>query len=991
MSSVMGADGNPLPQWAVDNLAKSGIPANQIVALGIRYVDPSEYMDLFGVSGDGLPDAYLIPGHDPITGEQMLSEDGKPFNRAKLRYQVHTKDGTLKYLSRAGGGQRAYFPPGVAQQLKGAKVIPSTEGEKKAICANNLGIGVIGLTGNYGWQGPDGGLLPEIVSYAEGADTFIFIADSDAANNPAFGDAMRAFAYALGQYNCKLCYCVLPPVIDDGKTGLDDFLLHHGADGVEALNKWVNANSREIEGSERFAKIGAKDWQTPQPLVATLAPALPWPWDAMPGPLANFGQAVVATMDAYPPMVGLCILAAVSIALGNKCKVQIKAGHLQFPIIYGMAVLPPAGCKTPVGKAVIAPLDAWETEQYARYQIKIQQWDARRRIVGVQIKEVENQAKKKSCPQNEADRICTRIQELEASLGPRPVEPRLYGNDATSEAIARRVLANNGCFGIFASEARKFIIVCLGVYRGGTTDIDIYLAGHGGDSCRVERANSDRSDIVLPEVCLALSKSKYMVGLQCPKLLWTHYNARNLIPAVDAGTQARFDEGHKVGGLAKQLYPGGIEVTWDNDVASTVRQSQALLGQGKPLFEASFLANGVYARADILEPVGRGRWDLIEVKSSTEVKSVHIPDLAVQRYCYEAAGVRIRRCHLLHINNEYVLKGAVNPVKLFKREDVTDVVKSVSSEVPDRILEMQKTIARGSCPEVDIGPQCSDPYPCPLAEDCWKAVNACQNNVFTLYHLRGEKKWALYQQGILDNASIGDAIALSDAQQIQIATERIGKLHVDRVAVQAFLDLLRYPLQFLDFETFSTAIPMIQGTRPYQQIPFQFSLHTVPTPSATPQHNGWIWDGQGNPFDTMLHELGRCMGTCGSVIAYNAGFEISRLQEAAKACPGKRAWVSAVVARMVDLLVPFRAFDVYHPVQHGSASMKSVLPALTCTDYSSLAISDGGMASQAYLDAMYGGVPEAQKQQTLKDLEVYCGQDTMGMVDILRKLGEIAA
>ena len=488
----------------------------------------------------------------------------------------------------------------------------------------------------------------------------------------------------------------------------------------------------------------------------------------------------------------------------------------------------------------------------------------------------------------------------------------------------------------------------------------------------------------------AISKSKYMAGLQCPKLLWTHYNAKDLIPPVDAATQAVFDQGRKVGDLAKQRFPGGIEVEWTEVIANTVRQSKSLIKEGKPLFEASFMGGGVYARADILKPVGRGRWDLIEVKSTGKVKDVHVPDLAVQRYCYETAGVNIRRCHLMHIDTEYVLKGEVDPKRLFACEDVTDKVAEVLPEVAARVRDMQKVIGQKTCPKVDIGPHCSDPYPCPLAGRCWAKVNARPCNVFSLYNLRGEKKWAFYEQGIIDNTKIGDDIVLSAAQRIQVAAERTGKLHIDKAAVRAFLARLRHPVQYLDFETFSTAIPLVQGTSPYQQVPFQFSLHTVASPGSKPRHSGWIWDGQGNPFAVMLDELRRRLPDGGTVVPYHMSFETGRLKDAAEACPKHRAWVASVIDRMVDLLGPFRSFHVYHPDQHGSASIKSVLPALVGKDYSNLAISDGGMASLAYLTAMYAGVPEPQKKQTFKDLEAYCGQDTLGMFEIVKELGRLA-
>ncbi|MCE9616518.1 MAG: DUF2779 domain-containing protein [Lentisphaerae bacterium] len=487
----------------------------------------------------------------------------------------------------------------------------------------------------------------------------------------------------------------------------------------------------------------------------------------------------------------------------------------------------------------------------------------------------------------------------------------------------------------------------------------------------------------------AISKSKYLSGLQCPKLLWVYYRAKDWIPPVDAATQAVFDQGHVVGELAKQLYPGGIEVPWDTDLPTTVRKTKALLKQRVPLFEASLLGGGVYARADILEPVGRGQWDLIEVKSTGKVKDIHIPDLAAQRYCYEAAGLYIRRCHLMHIDTQYLLRGNPDPNRFFQCEDVTDQVDAMLPEVPRRVREMRKTIGQEACPEVEIGPHCSDPYDCPLTGRCWKAVNSRPHSIFTLYRLGAKKTWALYAQGVLDNAQIDEGTRLSGNQQIQIEAERTGQLQINKPAVRSFLERLYYPLQFLDFESFQTAIPLVQLTRPYQQIPFQFSLHQLVSSTARPRHFGWIWDGSGSPFDAMLEQLRACLTDQGAVVAYNASFEIARLREAAAACPTHRKWVEAVIDRTVDLLEPFRSFDVYHPAQHGSASMKSVLPALTGQDYAGMAISDGGMASQAYLTTFYGNAPQAAKEQTIKDLEAYCGQDTLGMWDIVKALGKL--
>ncbi len=483
----------------------------------------------------------------------------------------------------------------------------------------------------------------------------------------------------------------------------------------------------------------------------------------------------------------------------------------------------------------------------------------------------------------------------------------------------------------------------------------------------------------------SISKSKYLNGLQCPKLLWAQYNAKDWFPSVDAATQALFDTGHVVGDLAKKLYPKGVEVPWTESVAETLAATKPLVALRKPIFEASIMAGGAYARADILNPVGRSQWDIIEVKSSTEVKDVYVPDLALQQYCYEQGGLPIRRCYLMHINNQYVLDGDVDPSELFEKEDITDRVKELLPSVGKKLKGMAGIISQKNCPEQDIGPHCSDPYACPLMDRCWKHVSRYDDNIFTLRRLGG-KAWSLYQAGVLRNKNIGPLITLSSAQQIQIEAEKSGRPYLDREALSQFLQTLKYPLQFFDFETFQTAIPMVQGTRPFQQIPFQFSLHIADDPKASLRHVSWIWDGRGDPFETMLAELERAFLSEGSIVTYNATFEKGRLREAAQRFPKWQKKVNCWIARIVDLMSPFQSSALYHPEQHGSNSLKAVMPALTHTSYDGMAIANGGAASQAFIGIMFGAATPKQKQQTITDLEIYCGQDTSGMWDIVKAL-----
>lgn len=482
-----------------------------------------------------------------------------------------------------------------------------------------------------------------------------------------------------------------------------------------------------------------------------------------------------------------------------------------------------------------------------------------------------------------------------------------------------------------------------------------------------------------------ISKSKFLQGLQCPKLIWSAYNAKHLFPKVDDALQAVFEQGHDVGAFAKTMFPNGVEVDVDpTDFEGAIQLTQKHLPSRRPIFEATLSANGGYARADILNPVGTDEWDLIEVKSTTSLKDVHIPDLAFQAWVFTEAGIKIRRCFLCHINNQFVRHGEIDPKEFFTLRDVTAEVSAYSSEIEEQISEMGKTIRAAKCPDIQIGKQCDSPYTCPLHEHCWSFLPP--KNVLELYFDTKGRGWDLLKRGVLKIAEIPDGYPLSEKQEIQRATAISGKPHVKQKPIQTFLKNLEYPLHFLDFETFSTAIPMFDGTRPYEQIPFQFSLQVIPKAGTKPEHRKFLAEGRNDPRADFMRHLKSSIEPSGSIVVFNAPFEKSRMKECAELLPEYKSWVSAVNGRIVDLLNPFKAFNFYHPDQCGSASMKLVLPALTGKDYSKLEIQEGGAASREFVRVTFGDVSEPERKQVRRALELYCGQDTEGMVWILDAL-----
>jgi hypothetical protein len=262
-------------------------------------------------------------------------------------------------------------------------------------------------------------------------------------------------------------------------------------------------------------------------------------------------------------------------------------------------------------------------------------------------------------------------------------------------------------------------------------------------------------------------------------------------------------------------------------------------------------------------------------------------------------------------------------------------------------------------------------------------------SVFTLYR-GGAKCFTLLQQGIQRLDQIPADVTLTDNQAIQRAAVLAGKPHVDGPALAAFLGQLEYPVSFLDFETIGTAIPLFDDSGPLQQIPFQFSLHVLRSAGARPEHRSFLAEGTADPRPEFMRRLHAALPDTGSVVAYNATFETSRLKECCELLPEFKPWLRKVTPRVLDLLLPFRGFRYYHPQQHGSASMKAVLPALTGQGYSHLAIQEGGAASREFLRVTYGQASDAERRRVRRDLEEYCGLDTLGMIQIVDQLKRMA-
>lgn len=482
-----------------------------------------------------------------------------------------------------------------------------------------------------------------------------------------------------------------------------------------------------------------------------------------------------------------------------------------------------------------------------------------------------------------------------------------------------------------------------------------------------------------------ITKSKYMIGLKCEKYLWIIFNNPEAIPKLPESTRHLLGYGFKVEDLARKLYPNGIYIPTD-DFMGNINETEKSLILERPLFEPGFLINNIYSRIDILRPVDNNVWDLIEIKQSTKIKKEHIPDIAFQKYCLESAGVVIRKSFIAHVNKEYIKHGNIDPNLFITEENVDDLLSDGFDKISENVSRMSRIIDLKECPEVKIGAHCKSYYTCPLYESCSEFLP--EYNVLDFYR-GGKKTYLLLREGKLDIKDVPIS-KLTDRQRIQFNCAVNNEIHINKANIKRFIENLQYPLYFMDFETIFEGIPIYEDTSPFQQITFQFSVHLLEHDKEKLKHFEFLAKGQDDPRRQFLKELQNVLGVSGSILVYNEAFEKSRLKELAEIFPEYKNWVDMIQNRIVDLIKPFRAFDYYNSNQHGSCSLKNVLPAIVGKGYDDLVIQEGGSAGQNWLSATFNfDKTEEQIKKIRTDLKLYCSRDTESMVWILNKLKEL--
>lgn len=491
---------------------------------------------------------------------------------------------------------------------------------------------------------------------------------------------------------------------------------------------------------------------------------------------------------------------------------------------------------------------------------------------------------------------------------------------------------------------------------------------------------------------LYLSKSRYCKAVQCKKIIWLKKYKPEY--AIQKAKDTVLNNGTAVGQLAKGLFGKYEDIEFNENLNIMIKQTKELL-KNRPniITEASFNYNNNFCSVDILKNNLDGI-EIYEVKSSTEVSDIYLDDVAYQYYILNNLGFYIKKACIVYINNKYIRQEELDLNKLFNIEDVTEIAKSKQQEIKKNINELNKYMEENkeNEPKDDIGIKCFKPYECEFWEYCTK--NLPKPNVFDIkggMHL--DKKFEKYYEGKISFDDLqNENLNSKYLEQIEFEINDL-QSKIDKEAIKEIMKSLKYPLYFLDYETYQVAIPEINGTKPYQQLPFQYSLHIIREKGAEIEHREFLADINDKDFIRHFAEsLIKDIPDNGSVIIYNKAFEPARNREIAKMYPDLEDELERINRNMIDFLEPFKQRKYYTKEMQGSASIKYVLPALYPNDpeldYHNLpVVHNGGEASETFLSLKEKSKEEQEKIR--QGLLVYCKLDTYAMVKIWMKFNEI--
>lgn len=504
---------------------------------------------------------------------------------------------------------------------------------------------------------------------------------------------------------------------------------------------------------------------------------------------------------------------------------------------------------------------------------------------------------------------------------------------------------------------------------------------------------------------------------QCRKYLWLKKFRPELEPEIGEQQESVFKMGYAVEDYAEKLFKGAAKVEHDDNFVMEKKTRELVEKGHKTIFQATAIAeaksptgrqglsgkgsakNLLLVRADIIKYNAKAKaWDLYEVKGTNSVKDHHPPDVAFQKIAFVAAGYKINKTYLAHLNREFVKNGPIDPKELVIIEDISDLVNEMEPEVLADIPIAFKVLKETEEPQVRIVNQCfKNPYDCPFSDYCWK--NVPEYSIYELSGANAAKLVELLDMGIVKIKDVPEGMFTKKKSLYQIKAVKTGKPVMEKEELRESLKGLEYPLYFLDYETTRMGVPIWEGTSPHEAVPFQYSLHVARSPEdilkeeygpGAMEHYEFLPEDGENPVPALLKQLKKDIGPKGGTVVVWTTYEKTCHNSMAEMMPEHKLFLDSLNDRMFDLADPFGKRFYVDADFGGKYSLKKVLPVLGGgVSYEDLEIQEGSDVGRLWYLSVVGGMPAAEAKRLRIDLLKYCCRDTYAEVRILRTVQSV--
>ncbi len=485
---------------------------------------------------------------------------------------------------------------------------------------------------------------------------------------------------------------------------------------------------------------------------------------------------------------------------------------------------------------------------------------------------------------------------------------------------------------------------------------------------------------------ITLSKTDFIQYLNCPESLWLKKYKSEVYPDGEFSLfiEKLVKEGYEVEAYAKQLFPGALDLP----SCAGIEQTREALLYGQVLFQAYFESpDGLISRADVLEKQGDGTYHLYEVKSSSSIsrsgKHNHIKDICFQKYVIEQNGLAVSNTSIIYLNKEFIKAGPIKAEDLLIIEDVSEEVTALSQQVIQQIKQALILLGKSSIDESSCScARKTRTNHCDAFDYFNKEIP--ENNIYQLNRISAKKIGLLVDNEITHLIDVPTDFELSNKQRLHVESYRQKTPSIDRRAIKSMLSELKFPLHFYDYETYPTAIPLLDGMGPHQHLVFQVSMHTMYADGRI-AHYEYLADKLEQP-KRMIEEMFKITGLSGTFISWHKSFENSRNKELIDLFPQFQSYLDYINQHTFDLENVFKEAYIDYRFD-GRSSIKNVLPIL-CPElsYKDLEVQNGTMALDTWGRMILDQEFKEDKETTRKNLLSYCKLDSLAMLRIYQKL-----